>query len=566
MKPVRSALVKMAPKAPTGMSGFDEITGGGLPHARTSLLVGGPGSDKTIFSLPFFLHGAAHCKEPGIFVAFKGTSKRIVANAESFGWNFAKLPPRKLFFLNAQPLPEMVQSGDFDLRGMLAALEAKIEEMGARRIVFDAIDIVPALLPYPAAQRLEMHRLHEWLLTRKLTGLITAKAGEDGLSADGKQMFGFMQFLVDCVAVLNHNVVEGVSQRNLRIQKYRGSSFDENEAPFLIGYAGFEVAVTRRPGRHVKNGLLRVVSARTVTGIAKTYLMRAKAIAKERRAGCVVIDPLSTWSKSIGGISAHSVVERLIDWSKAEGITMVCTSQIDEMAGRTESGASLQISTLTDTWIYLDYLVRAGERNRGLSIIKFRGTAHSNQLRELILSNAGVTLTDTYSAGGEVLMSTLRWKKESAARVANEVAEAAEKLKRVRLVAEEAELEARVESLQTKLMAKQVEKALLSHATKSYEREVTRDRTQMRELRGADAPNSAAATNNLHASCETYLPGRHEIEIVDVYKEPKRALTDGIFMTPTLIKLAPSPMRKIVGRLIDTQIALRALSLKDLGP
>ena len=453
MKPVRSAPVKMARKAPTGISGFDEITSGGLPHGRTSLLMGGPGSGKTIFPLQFFLHGAEHCKEPGIFVAFEETSSRIVANAESFGWNFAKLPPRKLFLLNAQPMPDMVQSGDFDLRGMLAPLGAKIE-----------------------------------------------------------------------------------------------------------------VAVARRPGRYAKNGLLRMDSARTLTGSAETYLVRTIAIAKEQRAGCVVIDPLSTWSKSSGGISAHSVVERLIDWSKAEGITMVCTSLIDEMADRTESRASLQISTLTDTWIYLDYLVQAGERNRGLSIIKFRGTAHSNQVRELILSNAGVTLTDTYSAGGEVLMGTLRWEKESAKRVANEVAEAAEKLKRVKLDAEEAELEARVKSLQTELMATQVEKALLSHTAKSYEREVTRGRTQMRELRGADAPNSATATNNLHAFGETYLPGRHEIEIVDVYKEPKRALTEVIFMTPTRIKLAASPMRKIVGRLIDTQIALRALGLKDLGP
>ena len=97
MKPVQSAPVKLSRKAPTGINGFDEITGGGLPHDRTSLLVGGPGSGKTIFSLQFLLHGAEHCKEPGIFVAFEETSKRIVTNAESFGWNFAKLQPRKLF-------------------------------------------------------------------------------------------------------------------------------------------------------------------------------------------------------------------------------------------------------------------------------------------------------------------------------------------------------------------------------------------------------------------------------------------------------------------------------------
>jgi circadian clock protein KaiC len=121
-----------------------------------------------------------------------------------------------------------------------------------------------------------------------------------------------------------------------------------------------------------------------------------------------------------------------------------------------------------------------------LSIIKSRGTAHSNQVRELILSEAGVTLADTYTAGGEVLMGTLRWEKESAGRVANEVNEVAGKLKRVRLDAEEAELEVRLKSLQVELAAKQVEKALLTRTTKSREGELSRGRTRMGELRGAD--------------------------------------------------------------------------------
>jgi circadian clock protein KaiC len=156
------------------------------------------------------------------------------------------------------------------------------------------------------------------------------------------------------------------------------------------------------------------------------------------------------------------------------------------MSSQSEGGSPLQISTLADTWIHLNYLVQAGERNRGMSIIKSRGTAHSNQVRELILSDNGVTLADTYSAGGEVLMGTMRWEKESAERVAIEVAEVAGKLKRVRLDAEEAELEVRMKSLQTELVAKQVEKALLTHTTESNAREVSLGRTRMRELRGAD--------------------------------------------------------------------------------
>jgi circadian clock protein KaiC len=165
---------------------------------------------------------------------------------------------------------------------------------------------------------------------------------------------------------------------------------------------------------------------------------------------------------------------------------LVCTSLLDEMGSQSNGSTPLQISTLADTWIHLNYLVQAGERNRGMSIIKSRGTAHSNQVRELILSDTGVTLADTYTAGGEVLMGAMRWEKESAERVANEVAEVAAKLKRVSLDAEEAVLEVRAKSLQTELLAKQVEKALLARTIESRERELSLGRARMRELRGAD--------------------------------------------------------------------------------
>ena len=565
----------MPHKAPTGIAGFDEITGGGLPSGRTTLLVGGPGSGKTILSLQFLAHGARNCKEPGIFVAFEESSSRIVGNAASFGWKLTQLERRKkLFFLDAQPLAGLVQSGNFDLSGMLAALGAQTDAMKARRIVFDALDVVLALLPNAAARRREVYRIHEWLLARELTGLITAKAGGDESSSIGQQTFGFMQFMVDCAVMLNHSVVQGVSQRNLRVQKYRGSSFDENESPFLIGATGLEVAaaptlglthakvsnervssgvarfdtmlgggyyrgssilvtgfpgtakttlsgsfaeaackrgertlfvsfdsdsnevirdlgsVSIRLGMHVKSGELRMASARTITGSAETYLVRIKTLANEHKARCIVIDPVSTWSKSGNDLAAHSVAERLIDWSKAHGITLLCTSLLDEMSSQTEGGSSLQISTLADTWIHLSYVVQAGERNRGLSIIKSRGTAHSNQVRELVLSDSGVTLADTYTAGGEVLMGTLRWQKESAERVATEVTEVAGKLKRVRLDAEEAELEVRVKSLQVELEAKQVEKALLARTTETHRGELSQGRTRMGELRGADAADT----------------------------------------------------------------------------
>lgn len=571
MKSARGAAGKLSAKAPTGIAGFDEITGGGLPRGRTSLLVGGPGSGKTILGLQFLVHGAQNCREPGIFVAFEESSPRIVANAESFGWNLADLQKKKLYFVDAQPMSDLVQSGEFDLCGLLAALEAQTRIMGARRIVFDALDVVLALLPDQATQRREIYRLHEWLLARELTGIITLKAGGDDRNSVSQQPFSFMQFMVDCAVMLNHSVVLGVSQRSLRVQKYRGSGFDENESAFLIGSSGFEVAVAHtlsrvdvkvsnervasgierldtmlgggyyrgasilitgfsgtakttlsgafaeaacqrgertmfvcfdtnstevirnlrsvgiRLDRYVKNGCLRMISARAITGSAETYLVRIKALAKEHGARCVVIDPVSAWSKSGNDLSTQSVADRLIDWSKGEGTTLVCTSLLDEMSGQGEGGSQLQISALVDTWIHLNYLIQAGERNRGLSIVKSRGTTHSNQVRELILSDAGVTLADTYTAGGEVLMGTLRWEKERAERVVHEAAEVAAKLKSVKLDAEEAELVVRVKSLQTELAAKQVEKALLVRTTQSHEGELSRGRTQMKELRGADA-------------------------------------------------------------------------------
>lgn len=572
---VRAQPPASAPKkAPTGIAGFDEITGGGLPRGRTTLITGGPGSGKTIFSLQFLVHGANVCREPGVFVAFEENSKRIVANTEGFDWNLSQLSEKKLAFVDAQPSPDLIQSGEFDLGGLLAALDAQTRATRAKRIVFDALDIVLALLPDQTSRQREIYRIHDWLLSRELTGLITLKSGWDMAGSVNQPPVAFMQFMVDCAIVLNHGVVLGVSQRNLRVQKYRGSSFDENESPFLVGKSGLELAVARtaavqgsvnvkvtnervssgverldtmlgggyyrgasvlitgfagtakttlsgsfveaacRRGertvfvsfdsdgaevirnlasvgikldRYVQSGMLRMISASTVTGSSETYLVRIKTLAVEHAARCLVVDPVSTWSKSANDLTAHSVAERLINWSKAEGITLICTRLLDEMSGESEAGATVQISRLADTWIHLNYLVQAGERNRSLSIIKSRGTAHSNQVRELILSDAGVTLTDTYTAGGEVLMGTQRWEKERTERESDESAEVAGRLKSVRLDAEEVELEGRVKSLQVELAAKQLEKALLVRATQSREEELSLSRTQMRELRGADA-------------------------------------------------------------------------------
>jgi circadian clock protein KaiC len=558
-------------KAPSGIVGFDEITGGGLPRGRTTLLLGGPGSGKTVFALQYLVNGARIFDEPGIFVAFEETSKRIMANAESFDWKLGQLQRRKLLFVDAQPKFDLVQTGDFDLCGMLAGLGLQAMQIKARRIVFDALDVVLGLLPDLAARRREINRLYKWLIDRGLTCIFTLKGTADEPNSITDQLYGFMQFMVDCSVILNHSVVVGVSQRNMRVQKYRGSSFDENESPFVIGDGGFDVAIARTLGRadvkvtnervtsgikrldtmlgggyyraacvlitgfpgtakttlsgafaeaacrrgertlfvsfdsdgsevirnlasvgirlerYLKSGLLRMVSARTIVGSAEMSLVRIKAMAAAHRARCLVIDPVSALSKSGTDLAAHGVGQRLIDWSKADRITLVCTSLLNEISAHSETDTPLHISTLADTWIHLSYVVQAGERNRGMSIIKSRGTAHSNQVRELILSNAGVTLADIFTAGGEVLMGTMRWEKESAERVADEVAEVDGKLKLVALDAQQAELEVRLKAVQTELMAKQLEKTLLARTTASRKAVILHGSVRMRELRGGDA-------------------------------------------------------------------------------
>ncbi|MEP7314315.1 MAG: circadian clock protein KaiC [Pseudomonadota bacterium] len=567
----RLSALPVSRKAATGIAGFDAITGGGLPRGRTSLLMGGPGSGKTIFGLRFLVHGAQHEAEPGIFVAFEETPARIVANCANFRWNLPDLQRRKLFFVDAQPLPDLIRAGTFDITGMLASVGAKARKMKARRIVFDALDIVLSLLPDAESKRAEIYRLHLWLVEQGLTGLITAKADNDELNTFSARGYGFLQYMVDCSVVLNHRLQRGVSQRSLRVQKYRGSQFNEDEMPFVIGKNGFEVAVGRALGRkdakvsaervssgverldtmlgggyfrgatvlitgypgtakttlsgafaeaacrrgertmfvsfdsdgsevvrnltsvgikleqYVKDGHLRMISARSLEGSAESLMVHVKALAKEHGARCLVIDPVSTLSRAGNELTAHGVAERLVDWSKASGITLVCTSLHDELSNN-DGVAALHISTMADTWLHLNYLVQAGERNRGMSIIKSRGTAHSNQVRELVLSNDGVTLADTYTAGGEVLMGAMRWEKETAMQLSNDDADVADELKRVSLDAEEAVLQVRAKSLQTELLAKTVEKTLLARTTANRGRSQKRGADRMRVLRGADAP------------------------------------------------------------------------------
>jgi circadian clock protein KaiC len=563
------------PKAPTGIAGLDAITRGGLPAGRVTLIEGGPGAGKTLLALQTLVQGTRIDAAPAIFVTFEEAPERLRANAAGFTWAAGTDWQRATFFLDAQPSPDLVQSGSFDLDGLLAALGAKVAETGARRIVFDAIDVVLALLPDTAARRRELHRLQQWLQAREITTILTAKAtapGEDGADVAA---LGFLPFMVDCAIALRHEVTAGVSQRSLRVLKYRGSGFAENQSPLLIGSHGIEIAHAAREGEgdapvtdervgtgiarldamlqggyhrgasilisgapgtakttlcgsfaeaacrrgentllvsfdsrgeeilrnldsvairlapHLASGRLRILSARAVHGSAEAHLMWLKAEATAHGARCLVIDPLSALAHDGNAGFAHSVAERLIDWAKARGITLLCTSLVGEAQPGQES-TPLQVSTIADTWIHLSYLVRAGERNRALTIIKSRGTGHSNQVRELLLSSQGVTLDDVYLADGEVLMGTMRWARENAARARAAEQEAAAEAHYLRLEAETSEIEGRLTLLRQQLAVKRTEAAALRQAREDRRDDLRRAQAELREKRQADAAPGAA--------------------------------------------------------------------------
>ncbi len=553
-------------KSTIGIGGFDALTGGGLPRGRVTLVEGGAGTGKTLFALQTLVHGARDLGEPGIFVAFEESARQITANAAEFGWDIPALERDKLFFLDAQPDPNLGPSGDFDLTGMLAGLEAKIAAIGAKRIVFDAIDIVLALLPDTAAVRREAFRLHNWLLQQELTALITAKSGPQGAGVSGLPPLEFMQFMVDCAVRLDHDMVDGVSQRSLHVRKYRGSGFDGNATPYMFGSGGMEVAhsvqrghpdvpasserlssgidelddmlsggyfrgacvlLTGAPGTakttlcgafaeascrrgdrtlfisfdsrsdeivrnldsvaikladYVDSGHLRMMAMRALGGSAESHLMRIKLEARDHGARCVIIDPLSALAKSGNRGTAPGVGERLVDWAKAEGMTVLCSSLLDDAEEPTE-GTPLQISTIADTWIHLSYLVHAGERNRGLSIIKSRGTGHSNQVRELLLGNDGVRLMDVYTAGGEVLMGTLRWERERQESIAASERKAVETRDQNRLQMEASALEAQIANLKNQLEANRSAEAALMRRSGELSERMTRSRKELRDRR-----------------------------------------------------------------------------------
>ena len=572
---------KQAPltKILTGIRGFDEITNGGLPRARTTLVMGGAGCGKTVFALQLLVNGIHQNKEAALFVAFEEKTSQILANAATFKWDMGELARNKLFFLDAQLSPDVVKSGEFDLVGMLHLLKVKADELKATRVVFDGIDVLLGLLDDPIAERREIYRIRDWLAETGLTGLITQKVGPVEL----EQRYGFLQFIVDCVVVLRHQVVEGSAFRNLRVMKYRGSSFLGDEFPISLtaeglqltnrgpaelryevsdervssglprldamlrgGYhrgsnvllsgapgsakstlAGlFAAAACRRGERtlyvsfdegasqiirnlrsvgiellpHQKSGLLKMYSTRTRGPNIEDQFADLRATVRAHRPACLVVDPLSALATKLSHLASADAAQQFLDFLKSESITVVNTSLMDGIT--TDEATATGISTIADTWIHLSYLDQDGERNRALTIVKSRGTGHSNQVRELKLSDQGVTLADVFVAQGKVLMGVARWEWEQYEQAEKNRAQVATDLKRLQLRLAQAEAAARLQVVQTEIEAREAELAVLDRATGSASQLFVDEQGILRRMRHADDESAAVSASSAHGGSQ----------------------------------------------------------------
>jgi len=536
------ALTAGIQKMPTGIADFDEITDGGLPRHRTTLVIGTPGSGKTLLALQVLVNGAKHWGEPGIFVAFEENSHQIIQNAATFGWDLLTLERERLFFLDARMSPEAIQSGDFDLLGMLASLSAKAAEIGAKRIVFDSVDVLLALLDNGRAERRELYRIHDWLAQSGLTGILTARSESD--ESVVAHRYDFLQYMADCVVLLQHKVLESISQRDMRIIKFRGSRFAENAFPLVISTSGIEifgsggeakqfpvytervssgvadldtllvggylrgrtVLMTGLPGTakttlcgafleaaclrgertllasldessdeivsnlasvgihlqpHLDSGLLKMYWSSREALSAEEHLISLRRVIREHQPQCLVINPL--WMMLQSGRDILNIItntQRLLLLTKNAGITSIFTSLLSDPSEHSEE-TPYQISTLTDTWVHLSYILQAGERNRALSVVKSRGVPHSNQVHQMILSDKGITLRDGYAVNGQVLMGRRRNAQETADQSKGERTRLEIDQQRRELELTEAEIKTRIQTFQLELGVKRAALRLL---------------------------------------------------------------------------------------------------------
>jgi circadian clock protein KaiC len=492
------------PKCPTGIQGLDEITGGGLPRGRPTLLCGNPGCGKTLLAAEFLVRGAVTFGEPGVLMCFEETGAELVANVASLGFDLPGLVRRKKILIDHVRVErsEIQETGEYDLEGLFVRLNHAIDSIGAKRVVLDTIEGLFAALPNESILRAELRRLFRWLKDKGVTAIITAERGRDQLTRKGLE-----EYVSDCVILLDHRVHERIATRHLRVVKYRGSLHGTNEYPFLIGdeglsvlpitslaldhpvsngrissgiarldtmldgrgfYRGSSVLLTGTPGTGktsvaacfvqaaagrgdralffafeespnqilrnmrsigmnlaplVQSGVLRFHAARpTLYGLEMHLATMFKEIAAFRPA-VVVVDPINSLLAAGSESETRAMVTRLIDSLKAQQITSLFTSLTVE--GGPLQQSEIIISSLMDTWLLLQNIEGDGERNRGLYVLKSRGMAHSNQIREFLISSRGIDLVDAYVGPGGMLVGAARaaqTAREKAAAVASQQA------------------------------------------------------------------------------------------------------------------------------------------------
>lgn len=555
-------------KCQTGIRGLDEITNGGIPGGRPTLVCGSAGCGKTLFAMEFLVHGAIEYDEPGVFMSFEESSEELAQNVASLGFDLKELETTHKLILDHVSIErgEIEETGEYDLEGLFIRLNHSIDSIGAKRVVLDTIESLFGGLANENILRAELRRLFRWLKAKGVTAIITGERGEGKLTRQGLE-----EYVSDCVILLDNRVEGQISTRRLRIIKYRGSEHGTNEYPFLIDEMGISVLpITSLGLQHevsserissgiprldtmmdgkgfyrsssilisgtagtgktsvaaslanaacnrgekclyfafeespsqitrnmlsigidlepwIKQGLLDIYSMRpTIYGL-EMHLVKMHKLVMEFKPKVVIIDPVTNLITIGSNTEVKSMLSRLIDFLKSNQITALFTNLSHTGAGieQTEFG----ISSLMDTWISLRDIEICGEHNRGLYILKSRGMAHSNQIREFLLTDNGIDLVDVYLGPAGVLTGTARLVQESQEKAANtshkqEILQKKRELHR-RLTA----IEAQIAVLNSEFEEAQGEVNKLTQQEEALERAFVEVRAKIGHLRSADDPN-----------------------------------------------------------------------------
>ena len=565
-------LDKAISKALTGIQGLDEITSGGLPAGRPTLICGSAGCGKTLLAMEFLVRGATQYNEPGVFVAFEETGQELTENVRSLGFDLAKLAREKKIVVSHVRIErsEIQDTGEYDLEGLFIRIDHAIKSIGAKRIVLDTVEALFAGLPNEMILRAELRRLFRWLKDRGITAVITGERGEKSLTRHGLE-----EYVADCVISLDHRVSEQLSTRRLRVVKYRGTTHGTNEYPFLIGESGISVlpitslrldhkASTQRvpsgvpglddmlggkgfyrgssillsgsPGTGkttfsahfadaacrrgerclyfayeeseaqimrnmrstgidlepwVKKGLLHIHATRPTLHGLEMHLVQMHDLVKKFNPSVAVVDPVSNLVGDENAMDLKPTLMRLIDFLKMRQITALFTSLTS--GGMSLEESQVGISSLMDTWLLLRNIESSGERNRTFYILKSRGMGHSNQVREFLITPAGLKLVDVRIEGERVLIGSAREAQEAREHAEASLREEDAECKLRHLAGKRSAVEAQITALLAALEAEESEtKFLLQHQTLRHQM-IGADAIQIAQIRSGNGASKGRA-------------------------------------------------------------------------